>query len=119
MVVRGDGAEITVELVERPVAQEMWKRLPMESKARLRGEEIHFLVLVPEAVEPPDRDGIQVGDVAYWPEENALCLFCGPATDESPRVAEDFTKVGRIIQGMDSCKRVRANETLRIEAAEG
>lgn len=37
VVVRGNEAEITVELDEGPVANEVWERLPMESKARLRG----------------------------------------------------------------------------------
>ena len=118
MVLRGEEAEITVELEERPLADEMWGRLPMKSKARLRGEgEIHFPVLVPEAVEPPDNNGIEVGDVAYWPEGNALCIFRGLATDESPRVAEDFTKVGRVVGGLESSGSIRANEDLRIEAA--
>ena len=119
MVVRGDEVEITVELEERPVALEMWERLPMESKARLRGDdEVHFPVLVPEAVEPADRGGVDEGDVAYWPEGNALCIFCGPASDDSPRDEEDFTKIGRVVAGLEGCGGVRANEDLRIEAAE-
>ena len=117
MVVRGDEAEITVELEERPVAEEMWGRLPMTSKARLRGDaEVHFPVLVSEVAEPPDNSGIEVGDVAYWPEGNALCIFRGSASDDSPRVAEDFTKVGRVIEGLESSGSIRANEDLRIEA---
>ena len=118
MIVRGEDAEITVELEERPVADEMWERLPMKSKARLRGDdEVHFPVLVPDAVEPPDNNGIEEGDVAYWPEGNALCIFRGPASDDSPRDAEDFTKVGRVINGLESSANIRANEELRIEAA--
>lgn len=119
MIVRGDEAEIVVELEERPIAEEMWERLPMESKARLRdGTEVHFPVLVPQAVEPADNLGVEAGDVAYWPEGNSLCIFCGPADDDSPRVAEDFTKVGRIVDGLEGCGSIRANEDLRIEAAE-
>lgn len=119
IVVRGEKAEITVELEERPVAREMWERLPMESKARLRnGSEVHFPILVPRAVEPPDNLGVEAGDVAYWPEGNSLCIFCGSASDGSPRVAEDFTKVGRVVDGLEGCGSIRANEDLRIEAAE-
>ena len=119
MIVRGKKADITVELEERPVADEMWQRLPMKSKARVRGDdEIHFPVLVPDAVEPPDNYGIESGDVAYWPEGNALCIFCGSASDDSPRAAEDFTKVGRVVDGLEGCGSVHANEELRIEAAE-
>ena len=119
MIVRGEEVEITVEMEERPVADEMWERLPMKSKARLRGDdEVHFPVLVPKAVEPPDNNGIEAGDVAYWPEGNSLCIFCAAASDDSPRVAEDFTKIGRVVEGLEGCSGVRANEELRIEAAE-
>lgn len=117
IVVRGEEAEITIEFEERPVAEEMWGRLPMKSKARLRGEaEIYFPVLVSEVAEPPDNNGIEVGDVAYWPEGNALCIFRAPTSTDSPRVAEDFTKVGRVIGGLESSGSIRANEDLRIEA---
>ena len=119
MVVRGEQAEITVELEERPVANEMWGRLPMKSKARLRGEaEVHFPVLVSKVAESPDNNGIEVGDVAYWPEGNALCIFRAPASGDSPRVAEDFTKVGWVVDGLESSGSIRANEELRIEAAQ-
>ena len=118
LVVRGEEAEITVELGDGPVAQELWGRLPKESRARLRGEEIHFPILTPKAVEPSDRGELEVGDVAYWPEGNALCLFFGPTTNKTPRTAEDFTKVGRIVDGLEDCERVRANEKIWIEAAE-
>ena len=118
LVVRGEEAEITVELGEGAVAKELWSRLPIDSKARLRGEEIHFPILAPDAVEPADRSELDVGDVAYWPPENALCLFFDHTTGKTPRTAEDFTKVGWIVEGLEDCKHIRANETLRIEALE-
>ena len=117
-MVRGDEAEITVELDEGAVASELWARLPMESKARLHGEQLHFPVLIPSATEAPDRYEIETGDVAYWPPDDALCLFFGetPArTDKESPVAS----VGRIVAGIEDCKLVRQNETLKIEAAEG
>ena len=117
MTVRGEEAEITVELDEGPVANELWGRLPMKSDARLRGDQIHFPVLIPQATEAPDRYEIDAGDVAYWPPENALCLFFGETharTDKESPVAS----VGRIVAGIEDCSLVRQNETLRIEAAE-
>ena len=117
ITVRGEEAEITVELDEGPVANELWDRLPMQSDARLRGDQIHFPVLIPSAAEAPDREEIETGDVAYWPPEDALCLFFGETharTDRESPVAS----VGRIVAGIEDCNLVRQNETLRIEAAE-
>ncbi len=40
LIIRGEEAEIIVELDEGPVANELWERLPMETSATLRGEEL-------------------------------------------------------------------------------
>ena len=54
LIVRGEEAEIIVELDKGPVARELWDRLPMEVRATLRGEEIYFPVLLPTATEAPE-----------------------------------------------------------------
>ncbi len=118
LIVRGEEAEIVVELDEGPVARELWDRLPMETRARLRGEELQFPVLLPKATESPEHKEVEAGDVAYWPPENALCLFCG-RNNENNDEDSPVTPVGRIVEGMEDCGRVRQNETLRIEASEG
>lgn len=115
MIVRGREVEITVELDEEAVvAGELWERLPMDTKARIKGQEIHFPLLVPTGVEPGNRTDIEAGDVAYWPPENALCLFCGQSSGRT-----DLTPVGKIVEGLEDCGRVDANEDLRIEPLEG
>ena len=118
LIVRGEEAEITVELNEGPVANELWDRLPLETSATLRGEEVYFQVLLPTATEASEPKAVEVGDVAYWPPELALCLFCGNNNAMTDR-DDPVTPVGRIVGGMEDCGLVRQNETLRIEASEG
>lgn len=118
LIVRGEEAELVVELDEGPVANELWDRLPLETRATLRGEELYFPVLLPTATEAPESKAIEVGDVAYWPPENALCLFCGNTHARTDK-DDPVTPVGCIVGGMEDCGLVRQNETLRIEASEG
>jgi hypothetical protein len=118
LVVRGEQAEIIVELDEGPVARELWDRLPMETRATLGGEELYFPVLLPKATEAVEPKAVEVGDVAYWPPENVLCLFCGHTHARTDK-HDPVTPVGRIVGGMEDCGLVRQNETLRIEASEG
>lgn len=118
LVVRGEEAEITVELDEGPVARELWDRLPVETNARLRGEELYFPVLLPKAPEAPEPRPAEVEDVAYLPPENALCLFCGHTHARTDK-HDPVTPVGRIVEGMEDCGIVRQNETLKIETSEG
>ncbi|MGH3145521.1 MAG: hypothetical protein ACRDTR_06925, partial [Rubrobacter sp.] len=77
--------------------------------------ELHLPILVPEATEPADRREIESSSVAYLPEENALCVFFG-ARGET-RTGE-VTQVGRVLEGLDSCREAAANQGLRLEAAE-
>jgi hypothetical protein len=117
LIVRGEEAEITVELNEGPVANELWDRLPLQTSATLRGEEVYFPVLLPTATEAPEPKAVEVGDVTYWPPEHALCLVCGD-TDARTDRDDPVTPVGRIVGGMEDCGLVRQNERLRIEASE-
>lgn len=114
MVVCGEEAEVVVELDEGEVARELWTRLPMQTKARIRGEEVHFPVLVSTGAEPGNSTDVEAGHVAYHPPENAVCLFFGQTSSRT-----DLTPVGRIVEGLEDCRRIDANEDLRIEAVEG
>jgi hypothetical protein len=118
LIVRGEEAEIIVELNEGPVARELWDRLPVETRATLRGEELYFPVLLPKATEAAEPKAVEVGDVAYWPPENVLCLFYGHTQAKTDK-HDPVTPVGRIVEGMEDCGLVRQNETLRIEASKG
>jgi len=114
--VRGEGVEVLIELGEGAVPEELLGRLPQESNARIGDGVVHFPILVSLAAEPADRDEIETGDVTYLPENNALCLVYD--ADGTGRDPEDATKVGRIVEGLEACRSVKANQTLRLEAAE-
>jgi hypothetical protein len=116
VTVRGEGVEVLIELGEGTVPEELLRRLPQESKARIESGAVHFPILVPLAAEPADRGEVGTGDVTYLPENNALCLvYDAESNDRDP---EDATKVGRIVGGIKACRSVKANQTLRLEAAE-
>ncbi len=114
MVVRGEEVEVTIELDEGEVARELWERLPLQTKARIRGEEVHFPLLVPTGAEPGNSTDVEAGHVAYHPPENALCLFYNQASGRT-----NLAPVGRIVEGLEDCRLIDANEDLRIEAVEG
>lgn len=114
--VRGEGVEVLIELREGALPEELLGRLPQKSNARTESGAVHFPILVRLAAEPADRDEVGTGDVTYLPENNALCLVYD--ADGNDRDPEDATKVGRIVEGIEACRSVKANQTLRLEAAE-
>ena len=79
-------------------ADTVWRGLPATSRANLWGDEVYFELPLEH---PPEggRAEVDVGDVAWWPAGNCLCLFFGP-TPASPRerpvAASPVNVIGRI-----------------------
>jgi uncharacterized protein len=121
LLIRGEQAELKVELGEGSTAEEIWGRLPLEARANLWGDEIYFAIPVLVGPQADSREMVEVGDVGYWPPGNALCLFFGPtpaSVDDKPRAASPVTVVGKIVEGLESAKLVGSAETLRVEGVE-
>ncbi len=94
LTIRSEEAGLKVELGDGPTAEEIWDRLPFEGPASLWGDEIYFEIPVSMELEDGARQTVEVGDVAYWPQGEALCIFFGPtpaSTDEKPRAASPVT----------------------------
>ena len=121
LTIRGEEADLKVDLGEGPTAEEIWGRLPFEASASRWGDEIYFEIPVSVGPEDEARETVEVGDVAYWPQGKALCLFFGPtpaSVDEKPKAASPVTVVGRISEGLDNVERIESGETLRVEGVE-
>lgn len=96
--------EATLLEDERPkTCEAIWEALPLEGKASLYKEEIYFDI--PIDIEPEDATpNTQKGDVSYWPEGPAFCLFFGGSQPVSPvntfaRVDEGVEVFGEVEDG--------------------
>jgi len=86
------------ELNDSETSSRIYSVLPLKTKGNFWGEEIYFEIPVKMGNEKPTED-IKVGDLAYWPDENCLCIFYGrtPAsTDGRPKPASPVTIIGKI-----------------------
>ncbi len=114
--------ECLIKFDENPkTAEALVKSLPFESKVELWGDEIYFSV--PFSVELENaRDVVEMGDVAYWPEEPSLCLFFGPTlSSPSPDIIKPYSPVnviGKIIGDPRVLKKVREGEKVRVELSQ-
>jgi len=110
-------AEVTDE---NPVtAKAILEALPLRGRANTWGEEIYFTIPVEGDVENP-KIVVELGDLAFWPPGNALCIFFGrtPASKgDEIRPASEVNVFGRIIGDPKMFKRVRDGEEVTIEAA--
>lgn len=61
-----------------PTAKAIASALPIEARASTWGGEMYFRIPVDHELEPGAGDLREVGDLAYRPPGNALCIFFGP-----------------------------------------
>lgn len=58
-------------------AERIMTSLPLEGTALKWGEEFYFYVDI-EIPEENSQEEVEIGDIAYWPEGRAICIFLGP-----------------------------------------
>ncbi|MDP2918726.1 MAG: cyclophilin-like fold protein [Dehalococcoidia bacterium] len=68
--------QATAELNDTKTAGLIYQALPITSIVNWWGDEIYFDVPVKTGLEN-GRETVNPGDIAYWPEGPALCLFLG------------------------------------------
>ena len=101
--VRLTAGDVSVELEwnDSPTAKILRHALPIESYVHTWGNEIYFPV---EPNCPPAADAranMRVGEVAYWPDGPAVCVFFGrtPASgpDGQPMAASPVNVLGYVV----------------------
>jgi hypothetical protein len=96
-----DGARFEVEMYDGAAARELLKILPQEISMSRWGDEFYgALGKKLDAAGDAVRDVFEVGEVAYWPPGNALCIFFGPTPASrrgEPRMASPGVALGKIL----------------------
>lgn len=67
---------LEAELDSSALSNDITKLLPLETEVNRWGGEIYFVL--PEMLDySGETDEVEIGDVAFWPNGPALCLFFG------------------------------------------
>ncbi len=111
--------EATAVLNDSSTADKVWDALPITSEASTWGDEIYFRVPI-EAEEDDAQEVVSMGDVAFWPPGQALCLFFGPtpaSRGDEIRPASPVNVVGRIEGDATVLKQVKSGATVTVGKA--
>jgi hypothetical protein len=68
--------EVKARFNEADTATKVFEILPITSSVNIWGDEIYFSIPVEAGLEDA-RETVNLGDIAYWPQGNAMCLFLG------------------------------------------
>ena len=109
----------TMELNDSATADAVYLALPLETYVNVWGEEIYFEVPVHMKLEQ-GKKVMEVGEVAYWPDGDALCIFFGltpVSKGAKPEAYSPVTPIGRVVSEIEPLKEVgdRTHVTLERE----
>lgn len=110
-------AEATLK-ADCPTADAIWNALPLESACNLWGDEIYFTIPVSLGLDRHAKEIVDMGDLGYWPDGPAFCIFFGPTPISSGGVIRPASAVnifGRVIGNPEVFKEVPSQASIRVE----
>jgi hypothetical protein len=118
--IRAGAIEAEAELNDTGTAQAIWETLPIRSHVNLWGDEIYFSIPLSLELEA-GQELVNMGELGYWPEGNAFCIFFGPtpvSRGDEIRPASPVTVFGKVIGDATVFKKVAARTEITISSKE-
>ena len=78
VVISIDKVTIRVETLDTPTGASILAACPIKSNANIWGEEVYFATPVSVPREEGAKSVVEKGEVAYWPEGDAIAVGFGP-----------------------------------------
>ena len=110
---------LEAELLDTATADAIWRRLPITGKALRWGEEVYFEIPVAVRREPEARAVVEAGEIAYWPDGNAIAIGFGPTPISAAgeiRLASPCNLWARAIGDVGSLRNIAAGTTVSVSA---
>jgi hypothetical protein len=116
-IVVGDRV-VRATLNESKTARALLERLPLKVSMSRWGDEYYGDCGLSAPLEKGARAEMGVGELAYWPQGSALCIFFGPtpaSVGDEPRAVSPVNPLGMIEGEVAFLKSLASNITVKIE----
>jgi len=108
--------EAAAELNDTRTAQAIWETLPIKGHVNLWGDEIYFSIPLSLELEL-GQELVGMGDLGYWPQGNAFCIFFGPtliSQGDEIRPASPVTVFAKVIGDSTIFKKAAAGMEITV-----
>lgn len=115
---RFDPVTVDVTLRETPTADAVWNALPFETRVLTWGEEVYFSTPVSARREFDARDVVKAGEIAFWPDGDAIAIGFGETPISQPgeiRLASRCNIFADAEGDVHELRAVSAGNAVRVE----
>jgi hypothetical protein len=122
ILIRAGKVSIRARLLKTPTAERIWAALPIHAEAKMWGHEFYFVAPVSSDREPGARDVVSAGEIAFWPDGDAITIGFGPTPVSRKgeiRMASPCNIWAMALDDVSRLKSVHAGEGVSIVEANG
>ena len=115
-----ENISIQAELNDSPTSKDLINLLPIEGISQIWGEEIYFSTSINRENDDWAKETVELGDIAFWPPGNAICLFFGKtpvSQGDEIRPASPTNVMGKIVGDLEILKTVNSGDKVKVIVA--
>tara|TARA_B110001454_G_scaffold59332_1_gene58047 strand:- start:215 stop:586 length:372 start_codon:yes stop_codon:yes gene_type:complete len=104
-------------LNDSPTSNLFYDSLPISGESQIWGEEIYFSTQIKVQNDEWAKETVELGDIAFWPPGNALCLFFGSTPISAPneiRPASATNIMGKLKGDLELLKNVKSGDNITV-----